>query len=402
MDPFAILVCLVALEAICVALTLFAGLRPLWRVGSVPSGAGEDASDMPAPESVPSLTVVVYVYTYFEELHEYLEKLLQQDYPDFSVVVVTESTPEASASLAEQFAGLDPRLYFTYIAPGSHNLSRQKLALTLGIKAAKGEYVLTTRSNCEIPGIHWLSDMMRPVADAAHTEVALGYSAPDFSEIPAPGRWYRQFDFVMTSAQWLGAALAGYPYRGDGNNLLFRRDLFFEHKGYSSTMFLHGGEDDLFVNEIADRANTAVVLSSGSILTQKWGESASRVLTSIKEKYRFDARYLPAGPFMQAGFASAMQWIVPALCAAVVIMSLPLWWMSAIAGGLLLIMWVAETVLYCRAARRLGQNSAPAVVAFMLWRPVGNFFFSLRHRSARIKNFTWQRRKRRRKPFRRR
>ena len=62
----------------------------------------------------------------------------------------------------------------------------------------------------------------------------------------------------------MGFALKGYPYMGVGRNLAYRRSSFFNHKGFAGMLHLQSGDDDLFVNEIANANNTKVEISHQS------------------------------------------------------------------------------------------------------------------------------------------
>ena len=55
----------------------------------------------------------------------------------------------------------------------------------------------------------------------------------------------------LQSLRYLGFALAGKPYIGIGRNLAYRKELFFQQKGFSKYLNLQRGEDDLFINELA-------------------------------------------------------------------------------------------------------------------------------------------------------
>lgn len=363
-------------------------LRPLRRVARHTSD--DSATDGVEPRKV---SVIVYIENRDAPLDEFIETLLQQDYPDFEIIGVNDANAEATAPLVERFEGND-RVYITFVPQGSHNLSRRKLALTLGMKAAKGDVVVTTSTNAVIPSGSWLSEMMRPFNTNPDTELVLGVTAMDFQEMRGIKKWYRQFDNVMTTCQWVGYALAGKPYRGDGHNLAFLRRVFFEHKGYAKTINLHNGDDDLFVHEIARPGNSAVVLSPQTLLTTEWGDSSRRIYVDKKERYDFDAKWLPTAPFFRAGVLSVLQWVVLAACVCGAWFSFP---NLAVAGGafvLLLLFWWMEIALYRKVAAQLGAIRLWwALPLFMLWHPIGNFIFRLRHRSRRFKNFTWVRRK---------
>lgn len=393
---------LITAALVCMALAVAVGMSPFIRVGAVPDLPADTPSEDSETETedsadkYPSLTVIVYSFCRRDELEKYMESLMSQDYPNFKVVLIVDASAAATSEISEYFVEkYTGRFYATFVPPESRNLSRRKLAITLGMKACDTQYVLSTVSNIDIPGPHWLSSMIKPVIeDHANTEIVLGYSHPDFSEFKGFGKRYKQFDDVCTACQWLGAALKGRPYRGDGYNLLLRRDLFFEQKGFSKTINLHAGDDDLFVNTIADGGNTAVMINSDAILTTLWGDAANRIHTDRKERYDFTSRWLPKAPFLKAGLLSALQWIVPACIVAAIYVEAPNLASLCIAIPLLLLFWIGETIIYRKAAKRIHSTALCfSLPLFLFWHPVANFMFRIKHRRNRIKNFTWQRRK---------
>lgn len=73
-----------------------------------------------------------------------------------------------------------------------------------------------------------------------------------------------RFDTFFIALQYAGFALAGKPYMGVGRNLAYRRSLFFNNKGFARHSNLQSGDDDLFINEVATKTNTAVVIDPES------------------------------------------------------------------------------------------------------------------------------------------
>lgn len=343
---------------------------------------------------VPKASVIVYSVTQEEQIFDYLSGIMRQDYPDYEVILVNEGSAETTSELASRLKATFPeRLYVTFIPGDSRNLSRRKLAQMVGIKAASGDVVVTTASNCRVPSRCWLSDLMRPFVEDPAVDVSLGYSHMDFSCLTGAWKWYRQMDATLTDCQWIGAAREGKPYRGDRNNLAFRRSLFFDNKGYANTIHLVNGDDDLFLRDIMNSENTRTAISTDSILTAEWGESSDRVLGDMKEHYQFTARFLPRWPFLMAGFSSIMQWVVVACCALAVLAGLctPQWWFSAAAAAVILLgLWLTQILIYRRTARRLGSVCLWwSLPLFLLWHPVANFFFKLRCRARIRKNYTF-------------
>ncbi|MDE6680520.1 MAG: hypothetical protein K2J92_04110 [Muribaculaceae bacterium] len=378
--------CLLGAAALCGALTWLL-MAPYRRTVAIADYVPAEATDT-APH--PSLTVIVYASVHLEELDAYLETLMRQDYDNFDVVLVYDSGASTTAAISEHYNALYENLYFTFIPPESHHISRRKLAVTLGMKAAKGDIVLTTGTSYSIPSDSWLSQMMDPFIHDRLTEVVLGLTRYDFGELTGIGRWYRQFDAVLTSAMWLGYAAGGQPYRGDGANLAFVRRLFFEQKGFARTLTLQTGYEDVFVNDITNYENTAIMLSPYTTLTAYWQEAASRMWTDRKERADFSARWLPSAPFLRAGAISMMQWGVAGCCAAAAVLGLPNLIPAIIAVVLLLAFWVYEIIIYRKVAARLqAVRLCLSLPFFWLWHPFGNLLFRWRHRPDRMKNYSF-------------
>lgn len=367
------------------------GLRPLRKT------AGLSNPELPwTEEERPKASVVIYSSADEEALLSCIARVMDQNYPDFEVIVVCDAGAEYSGMLADRVAAIYPQVYITFVPPGSHNLSRRKLATTIGVKAATGDVIVTTISNVEIPSDNWLAALMAPFcgSQGKYYDLSLGVSMMDFSELTGAGKWYRQFVGVLMNSSWIGYAAMGHPYRGDGFNLAFRRSVFFEHKGYAKTINIHNGDDDLFVKEITTGANTRVTLSPQDLLKTYWGDSANRVWTMRKEGYDFTSRWLPRAPFIRMRIQNAAQWLVLLGSAYAALAAWPSIIPLILAGVILLVFWAFEISAYRHAAARLDAVKLWwAVVPFWLWLPIGNAIFKFRHRNTRIKNFTWQRRR---------
>jgi hypothetical protein len=52
---------------------------------------------------------------------------------------------------------------------------------------------------------------------------------------------------------------------GVGRNLSYKKELFFNSKGFSSINHVPGGDDDLFVNKVATSTNTRIAIDADAI-----------------------------------------------------------------------------------------------------------------------------------------
>lgn len=368
------------------------GMRPLRSAARHEDQHKPETDGQPA--SMPKATVVIYCQSDEETLMNTLQSVCEQDYPDFDVVVVCDSGAEYASYISEIVEQRWDNVYVTYLQPGSHNLSRLKLANTIGIKAAKGEVVLTTRANITIPSASWLSGMMTPFCgpQGKYIDLVFGLTHPDFNEFHGFGKCYRRFDSLLSDSLWAGYAAMGHPYRGDGFNLALRRTAFFDNKGYANCMYLLNGEDDVYINQICTSANARIATSPHTILTVNWGESARRIWSLHKASRNFTRRWLPSAPFLRAGAVSLMQWLVTAAAVAGALLGLPSLWPIVAACIIVAMLWTADMLSYRKAAKLFDVAAAWwAAPLLWLWRPIANAIFKLSHLGTYKKNFTWQR-----------
>lgn len=209
----------------------------------------------------PPVSVIVYAKNESENLRRHLPSLLAQDYPEYEVVVVNDGSTDESDEVLKKLKNDHRHLYHTYIPEDVKYLSRRKLALTVGIKAARHDILLFTEANCEPAGKDWISAMARSYTEG--TSIVLGFCAYGnhkgfFHKLVA-------YDNLLDGLQYMASALAHHPYAGNGRNLSYRKGLFFAHKGYYKSLYLHAGDDDLFINESANNKNTRVEYSAASI-----------------------------------------------------------------------------------------------------------------------------------------
>ena len=109
----------------------------------------------------PAVSVIVYAQNDAENLVKYLPKILNQAYPEFEVIVVNDDSTDDSKDILSVLETQYKNLYHTYVPEGSRNLSHKKLALTLGIKAARYDIVVFTNANCDPKSNEWLAAIAR-------------------------------------------------------------------------------------------------------------------------------------------------------------------------------------------------------------------------------------------------
>ncbi len=234
----------------------------------------------------PKVSVIIVSENEVDSLTENLSAILSQDYPDFEVIVVNNGSTDESDVLLTSMELNHPNLYHTYL-PYSNDkkLSRYKLALTLGAKAAKGDILLFTQPYCRPVSNKWINSMVRGFSE--NKEVVLGYSF--FQKKNCFYNRMARFDNHIFSMQYLSRAIKGSPYVGVFRNIAFRRHLFFDNKGFASNLHLEAAEE-ILINEIMTKVNTSVALSQDSFIETKMQEFS--LWKQIKRSYSLSKTYL--------------------------------------------------------------------------------------------------------------
>lgn len=230
-------------------------------------------------ECKPPVSVIICARDATEMLKQNLPSVLNQNYPEFEVIVVNDGNDELTEILLRELKHNYPQLRSTFVPHGTTNISTKKLALTLGIKAARFDWLLFTDADCTPGSDSWIDLMMRNATQG--TEIILGYGAYRTEK----GLLNRMitYDTLFIALQYLGFAHAGKPYMGVGRNLAYHKSVFQRNNGFVPTLNLPSGDDDLFVNRAATRYNTRIEVAPGSIT---WSESKKSLHAWLYQKER--------------------------------------------------------------------------------------------------------------------
>ncbi len=229
------------------------------------------------------VSVIIASKNESENLLKYLPVILEQDYPDFEVIVVnmgsTDETDVALKALNQKY----PNLYHTYVPAEADDINEKKLALTLAVKAARHDVLLFTEAYCYPVSPRWIRSMTEPVEKGA--DVVLGFCRLEVAR-KTPFRKFILYDNLVHGLKYLSMAIWGKPFMGLGRNLAYKKNLFFESKGFSSVLNIDGGEDDLFLNRVMkkQKLKVSVAISPESMASTDI-VSNFRIWRALKSKY---------------------------------------------------------------------------------------------------------------------
>lgn len=232
----------------------------------------------------PALSVIICAKNEASNLKQFLPTILQQDYPDYEVIVVNDGSEDDTELILSQFKQEYPHLYYTTIPIDRKFTHGKKLAVSIGIKAANNEHLVFTDADCYTNSNQWLKEMSKGFSNPK-IEIVLGFGG--YEKQKGFTNLLVRYDTFFTAIQYLSYALSRKAYMGVGRNLAYRKSLFTKNNGLLSHMHIASGDDDLFISQTATKDNTLVCISHNSHTVsipprnlRMWKDQKSRHLTT--------------------------------------------------------------------------------------------------------------------------
>ena len=338
-------------------------------------------------DPLPSVSVVMYANNDGDWLRKFLPSFLEQDYPaKYEVIVVNDGSVDNSRDIVADYMSTYAHLRHTFAPAESRGLSRKKLSLMIGIKAAKYDKILITNANSRPATKDWLALMMRNFANGV--QVVIGYSLPHFKDDHGAGKYYRVWDNVREAMRYINAAIKGKPYRGTAYNLAFEKAEFFEKKGFAKAMFLNWGEDDAWLKVMIKRDNTRCE-SDPSARVIEYYDDHRRAHKELKIRRDFTSQFVRRKPFLTQALMTAVYYLWVALAIAAVVVSACHVAVITIATLIAFAAWIACIIIYNKQARTLRAPGLFLSVPLMiLLTPLSNCFYKIIGRRHRPSNLT--------------
>lgn len=263
----------------------------------------------PVTDALPPVSVVIAARNEYYNLHDNLPSVLEQEYPDYEVVVVNHASDDDTDLLLKEFKIKYPHLKVVTIQQDLNFFKGKKFPLSIGIREAKNDVLLLTDADCKASSPYWIKNMAAHY-DSIRTQVVLAYGP--YEKGKGLLNLIIRYDTFMVGLQYLSFALMGKPYMGVGRNLSYRKSLFMQHKGFVSHYGISSGDDDLFIREVANKRNTAIELNPESFLYSKPETSFNKWLKQKKRHLSTSKAYKPAIKFLLGlfGFTQLLFWVM--------------------------------------------------------------------------------------------
>ncbi|MDI9257206.1 glycosyltransferase [Flavobacterium sedimenticola] len=247
------------------------------------------------PKRVP-ISVIVCAKNEEENVKKFVPLLAEQDYHTFEIVLIDDASSDNTLEIFEAFEKQYPNIKLVKVENNEAFWGNKKFALTLGIKAAKYEYLLFTDADCYPTSKDWITSMSAQFTPQKN--IVLGYGAYDKIANSFLNKIIR-FETLLTATQYFSWAKIGKPYMGIGRNMAYKREEFFKVRGFMDHMKLRSGDDDLFINQAATSENTTICYLPDSFTYsepkksfKEWFTQKRRHVSTAKHYKMFDRNQL--------------------------------------------------------------------------------------------------------------
>lgn len=313
---------------------------------------------------LPPLSIVITAHDAAPMLRHHLPIIMQQEYDRFEVVVVDKGSSDDTKDVLEHLEQQYANLTHTFTPASAHDISIDRLALTLGIRAASYDWIVITHADCTPLTPGWLTRIGETILQPTQSPQSKKLVSPDlilglaryekgrFSWRDAKFNFIRLWDTISHFQHVLSGHAA---VQADACNMALRKDFFLSEGGFVLGQGLKVGAEELFVNQTSTAHNTALMLSPASIVMQRrislsqW--KAQRCAYAEIRHHQHHARLYR----LKRAFRLLVPWLfLLSLLPVLLLQSLP---ELILYGFLLMIYAIVKVINFNRTATLLGSTT---------------------------------------------
>lgn len=192
-------------------------------------------------ETFPSVSVVICFKGLPHDFEHNLNKIMDQDYPAFELVLINDFSPTSDVNRIQEWIKNQNRTNIQWV-DATIDKPGKKHALREGISHCSHDILLFTDIDCYPDSSSWIKKMAQNQINH-QTDVVLGYGPMVKSK--GSVAWFSGFETLLTAMQYFSHFFAGAPYMSVGRNWLVKKEIYLNNAGKASGQNLPSGDDDL-------------------------------------------------------------------------------------------------------------------------------------------------------------
>ena len=332
------------------------------------------------------ISIVLYADHNLELLQAHLPAFLSQKHPCFELIIVNDGSSTQMEDYIQALSQQYDNIYYTYLSDDARNLSRKKMTLTLGIKAARYDWICLSDVACQPLSDHWLTTCEQAI-QLQQASFAIGPVV--WNKKNESTDLFVQLDKLLYNLRMLAYGQIHRPYGTVNSNLFFEKSLFFKHKGFAKQMHLLAGEDILWI-ELLRKTVKGVTLTHPHSTLIKQRDAYTNYWKQEKQIHAFTRQFASTLPTLIFSIENLSRYMYygAALYCIYLAPNIELKLLFAVA---ILLRMISVAIFWYKAARKyLPTSQYTSFLAFELLYPIVDLGFRIHNLWTKKKYYTWR------------
>ena len=217
----------------------------------------------PIPDSVspwPGISVVIITHDSDRMLQHAIDTVAAQQYPDYEIVVVNNASTDDTNDVIKRATKQYPTLLrSTHLPQNRNGILHMTIATTLGVRAARKEWIVLLRPNSTPKSNLWLQNIAFSIMQGH--DICIGYNQYYSYDKTAwerrALRWHQHQQILNYRAINRGKRK---PIAAESSNIAFRKQDFLDNGGYGRWLNLPNCHEHLYATTFASRCSTQMLM----------------------------------------------------------------------------------------------------------------------------------------------
>ena len=209
----------------------------------------------------PAFSIVIITHDSDYMLEQLINNLVSQEYPNFEILIVNNASTDDTNDVIRRVTDQHPDLIrHTYLPQNRNGILHMAIATTLGVRAARNEWIILLKPNSFPKSALWLSSIAQAIKRGA--KLCIGYNDycgfDNSNWVSKAIKWRRKSQILNFRAINRGKCK---PIETENSNLVFSKKSFLDNGGYGRWLSLKNFHENLYVTSFYKSKETAFLSS---------------------------------------------------------------------------------------------------------------------------------------------
>lgn len=196
----------------------------------------------------------------------------------FEVLFVNDHSTDSSKEIIESFTKTNSKLYIKTIDQIIGEIGKKK-AVQIGVKQAKGKYIIQTDADCHMPEV-WLENIQNLIEILKPDLLLLPVNIQTNTSFLSH---FDQIEFASQQAINFGLAKTGHAQFASAANMVYSKEAYFNANKIRKDQFISSGDDVFLLHAIKKNKGKIITYLNSKVLVQtKANDSLGSFLTQRK------------------------------------------------------------------------------------------------------------------------